>query len=199
MQTRRITWITSGLVAASIVLSACAQATPAPAGQITSGAPTAVPAATAAPATAAPAATEATSPTEAPTEAAAASAWTLPAMPAPADAAGDIISAGSSTVFPLSQRMAELYQDEGGGNITVDSIGTGAGFERFCTTGETDIANASRPIKASEAEACQAIGRTPVEFRVGTDALAVVVSADNDFIDYLTFEELALAYSTAAT
>jgi phosphate transport system substrate-binding protein len=61
---------------------------------------------------------------------------------------GDIITAGSSTVFPVSERMAELFQQEGyTGNITVDSIGSGAGFERFCVAGETDISNASRPIK----------------------------------------------------
>ena len=104
---------------------------------------------------------------------------------------GDVITAGSSTVFPLSERMAELFQDEGfAGSVTVDSIGTGAGFERFCTTGETDISNASRPIKDSEKEACAAIGREPIEFRVGTDALAVVVSSSNDFVTDLTKEQL---------
>jgi phosphate binding protein len=120
-------------------------------------------------------------------------------MAAPGDVPGDIITAGSSTVFPLSQRMAELYQNEGGGNVTVDSIGSGAGFERFCVAGETDVANASRAIKQGEVDSCKAIGREPVEFRVGTDALAVVVSAENDFIDYLTLDELATAFSTAAT
>ncbi|MFQ5577071.1 MAG: substrate-binding domain-containing protein, partial [Anaerolineae bacterium] len=78
----------------------------------------------------------------------------------PLAVSGSIISAGSSTVFPLSERMAERFQDEGyGGSITVDSIGSGAGFERFCVAGETDIANASRPIKQSERQACRAIGR----------------------------------------
>ena len=113
------------------------------------------------------------------------------AMYAPDAVSGDVISAGSSTVFPLSERMAELFQQEGyTGNITVDSIGTGAGFERFCKTGETDVSNASRAIKDSEKEACAAIGRTPIEFRVGTDALAVVVSAENDFVTALTKEQL---------
>ena len=51
---------------------------------------------------------------------------------------GDIVVAGSSTVFPLTERMAERFQEEGyAGNITIDSIGTGGGFERFCETGET--------------------------------------------------------------
>jgi phosphate binding protein len=113
---------------------------------------------------------------------------------------GDIVTAGSSTVFPLSERMAERFREEGyGGNITVDSIGSGAGFERFCVAGETDISNASRAIKDSEVESCRAIGREPIEFRVGTDALAVVVNPQNDFVDNLTLEELATAFSTAKT
>ncbi|MBX3060731.1 MAG: PstS family phosphate ABC transporter substrate-binding protein [Anaerolineae bacterium] len=113
---------------------------------------------------------------------------------------GDIITAGSSTVFPLTERMAERFRQEGyGGNITVDSIGSGAGLERFCVAGESDIANASRPIRDSEKESCRAIGREPIEFRVGTDALAVVINPANDFVDTLTLEELALAFSTAAT
>ncbi|MBN1995032.1 MAG: PstS family phosphate ABC transporter substrate-binding protein [Anaerolineae bacterium] len=113
---------------------------------------------------------------------------------------GDIISAGSSTVFPLSERMAERFQDEGyAGNITIDSIGSGAGFERFCVAGESDISNASRAIKDSEVESCRAIGREPLEFRVGTDAIAVSVSTDNDFVTDVTLEELALIFSTAET
>jgi phosphate binding protein len=122
--------------------------------------------------------TEAAAPTEA-VEPEPAGAFTFPVVD-PAAVTGDIITAGSSTVFPLSERMAELFQQEGySGNITVDSIGTGAGFERFCKTGETDISNASRAIKAEEREACQAIDRNPIEFRVGTDALAVTVSEES--------------------
>ncbi len=78
--------------------------------------------------------------------------------------------------------MAERFKNEGyAGNITIDSIGSGAGFERFCVAGESDISNASRPIKDSERESCAAIDRDPIEFRVGTDALAVTVSKENDF------------------
>jgi len=117
----------------------------------------------------------------------------------PLKVTGDIVTAGSSTVFPLSERMAERFQDEGySGNITIDSIGSGAGFERFCVAGETDISNASRGIKDSEVESCQAIGREPIEFRVGTDALAVVVSQENDFIENATFEDLAKIFSSDA-
>ena len=113
---------------------------------------------------------------------------------------GNIVSAGSSTVFPLSERMAERFKDEGfGGEIAIDSIGSGAGLERFCVAGETDIANASRAIKDDEVAACTAIGRTPIEFRVGTDALAVVVSSENDFLTDVSTEQLALIFSTAET
>jgi phosphate transport system substrate-binding protein len=96
--------------------------------------------------------------------------------------------------------MLERFQDEGAsGTMTYDSIGSGAGFERFCVAGESDISGASRPIKDSERESCEDIGRTAIEFRVGTDALAVVVSAENDFLTGLTMEELALVFSTAET
>ncbi|MCY4145538.1 MAG: PstS family phosphate ABC transporter substrate-binding protein [Chloroflexi bacterium] len=112
---------------------------------------------------------------------------------------GSIITAGSSTVFPLSERMAELWTEEGGVAPSIASIGSGAGFERFCVEGETDISNASRAIKDSEVESCAAIGRVPIEFRVGTDALAVTVSAENDFVSDVTLEELASIFSSAET
>ena len=110
---------------------------------------------------------------------------------------GSIITAGSSTVFPLSERMAELWTDEGGVAPSIASIGSGAGFERFCVEGETDISNASRGIKDSEVESCADIDRQPIEFRVGTDALAVTVSADNDFAADVSMEELAMIFSEA--
>lgn len=134
--------------------------------------------------------------TEASVEATEAPAEDPMAMYAPDAVTGDVITAGSSTVFPVSERMAELFQQEGfTGNVTVDSIGSGAGFERFCVAGETDLANASRPIKDSEKEACAAIGREPIEFRVGTDALAVVVSAENEFVTELSIEQLGKMFS----
>ncbi len=119
-------------------------------------------------------------------------------MPDPLAVSGNVVSAGSSTVFPLAERMAERYQNEGfGGDITIDSIGSGAGFERFCVAGETDVSNASRPIKDSEVESCSGIGRAAIEFRVGTDALAVVVSTENDFLQDATLEELAQIFGPA--
>ena len=121
-------------------------------------------------------------------------------MADPLAVSGEIVTAGSSTVFPLSERMAERYLFEGfPDQVTIDSIGSGAGFERFCEAGETDIANASRAIKEEEVALCAAIGRTPIEFRVGTDALAVVVNPGNDFVTDLSLEQLALAFSTAET
>ncbi len=118
----------------------------------------------------------------------------------PLDVTGDIVAAGSSTVFPLAEAMLARFEDEGySGNMTIDSIGSGGGFERFCEAGETDISNASRPIKESEVESCESIGRTPIEIRVGTDALAVTVSPSNYFVENLTEEQLALAFSTAQT
>jgi phosphate transport system substrate-binding protein len=120
----------------------------------------------------------------------------------PADVFGDITLAGSSTVFPITQTIAADFAAEGfAGEITADSIGTGAGFERFCTAeGASDIANASRAIRNSEIEACAAGNqREPVGFLVGSDGLAVVVNPANDYATDLTHDELMRAFSTATT
>ncbi len=158
----------------------------------------------------APATSQAAQPTEPPPAAAEPTTASAPtaaateedpmAMYLPEAVSGDIISAGSSTVFPLAERMKQRFEEEGfTGNITIDSIGSGAGFERFCKNGETDISNASRAIKDSEVESCAALSpaRTPIEFQVGIDALAVVVSQENDFATDVTGEELAQIFSTA--
>ncbi|MBK5267139.1 MAG: substrate-binding domain-containing protein [Acidimicrobiia bacterium] len=110
---------------------------------------------------------------------------------------GDIAIAGSSTVFPLSTEIMSLWEDEGGPGYSIDSIGSGGGFERFCVEGASDIANASRPIKDEEIASCESIGRTPIEIRVGTDALSLVISKGNTFATELTLEELASAFSLA--
>lgn len=109
--------------------------------------------------------------------------------------AGDVAMAGSSTVFPLSTEILTLWEDEGGPGYSLDSIGSGGGFERFCVDGASDISNASRPINDEEVAACESIGRTPIEIRVGTDALSLVISKGNTFATELTFEEIALAFS----
>jgi phosphate transport system substrate-binding protein len=147
-----------------------------------------------------PTAVEQAAPTTVPTEVPAApmEEGTLPEVD-PGSLTGDIYSAGSSTVYPLSEQMVLMFADQGfTGENKLDSIGSGAGLERFCKTGETDIANASRAIKDSEVESCKAINRTPIEFRVGTDALAVVVSTENDFLTNVTMEELAKIFSSEA-
>jgi phosphate transport system substrate-binding protein len=116
----------------------------------------------------------------------------------PSKVTGTIVTAGSSTVFPVSELIASMFKEDGfAGQVTIDSIGSGAGFERFTKTGETDISNASVAIKQSQIDAAKAIGRTPIEFRLGTDALAVVVSKKNTFAKDITQAELALAFSTA--
>jgi phosphate binding protein len=111
----------------------------------------------------------------------------------PATVEGDVVTSGSSTVFPLAQRMAERFQEEGyGGTVSVDEIGSGAGFERFCQSGETDISNASRAIEEDEMQACAALSpaRTPIEFRIGTDAVTVAVSNQNDFLTDISKDNL---------
>ncbi|MFW5942279.1 MAG: PstS family phosphate ABC transporter substrate-binding protein [Chloroflexota bacterium] len=118
----------------------------------------------------------------------------------PLQVQGDIVSAGSSTVYPLIEAVATQFENEGyRGRVTIDSIGSGAGFERFCVAGETDLSTASRPINSSESESCRRLGREPIEFRVGTDALAVVVNRENNFVNNVSLEELALLFSTART
>ncbi len=182
-------------VASTMMLAACAPAattTEAPA-----AAATEAPVATTAPEAEA---TEATT-EEATTEEAVAEGAevTLPEVN-PLEVTGDIISAGSSTVYPLTEAMAERFNDEGyAGNITIDSVGTGGGFERFCVAGESDIANASRPIDDEEVASCEAIGRTPIEFRVGTDALAIVINPGNEFLTDVTLEQLAMIFSADVT
>jgi phosphate binding protein len=120
----------------------------------------------------------------------------------PLSVTGDVTIAGSSTVGPLTQVAISNFLDAGStAAITNDQIGTGAGFERFCEQGVTDISNASRPIRSSEVEACAALNppRTPIGFLVGIDGLSVVVSANNDFVEGLSIAQLSAIYSGAVT
>jgi phosphate transport system substrate-binding protein len=96
----------------------------------------------------------------------------LAAISAPALA--DVTIDGSSTVFPVSEAFAEEFQIDTGVRVTVGISGTGGGFRRFCR-GETDITGASRPISASEMEACEAAGIEFIELPIALDALAVIV------------------------
>jgi phosphate transport system substrate-binding protein len=106
---------------------------------------------------------------------------------------------GSSTVAPLSQAAAALYAEEQPGvNVTVATSGTGGGFEKFCN-GETDISDASRPIKDDEAAACEENGIGFAELTVANDALTVVVNKDNDWVDCLTVDQLKAIWEPGST
>lgn len=149
------------------------------------------------PATEAPTATDTPTATEAPAGDEM-SQWGLPIIDPLDVPSGDVGIAGSSTVYPLSIEVLSQWIDEGGPAYTIDSIGSGGGFERFCVEGASDISNASRPIKDSEIESCAGIGRTIIPIRVGTDALSLVISPGNTFASELTFEEIATAFELPA-
>ncbi|RMH14635.1 MAG: PstS family phosphate ABC transporter substrate-binding protein [Gemmatimonadetes bacterium] len=106
------------------------------------------------------------------------------------DLTGAVAIDGSSTVFPVSEAMAEEFQALNRGvRVTVGFSGTGGGFKRFCA-GELDISDASRPIKDSEAAICAENGVEYVEVPVAWDGLSVMVNPQNDFVDCLTVEDL---------
>jgi phosphate transport system substrate-binding protein len=108
-----------------------------------------------------------------------------------ASLSGNIAIDGSSTVAPVTEAIAEEFRKEQSGvQVTVGTSGTGGGFTKFCA-GETDIQDASRAIDDEEKSACEAKGIKYQEFRIGLDGLAVVSSAQNQFVDTLNFEQLA--------
>lgn len=112
---------------------------------------------------------------------------------------GDIKIDGSSTVFPITERVAVAFGDLAP-NVTIrlGVSGTGGGFTRFCA-GETDISNASRPIKQKEIDACVASGVNFIELPVAFDGLSVVVHPQNTWADCLTVAELNLMWAPEAT
>lgn len=104
---------------------------------------------------------------------------------------GSVVADGSSTVAPLAEAAAGLFAEvEPSVNVTVATSGTGGGFEKFCA-GETDISDASRPIKDEEKEACAANGIEFTEVIVANDGLSIVVNPENDWAENLTVEQLA--------
>ncbi|MGQ0743509.1 MAG: PstS family phosphate ABC transporter substrate-binding protein [Acidimicrobiales bacterium] len=104
---------------------------------------------------------------------------------------GSVRIDGSSTVAPLSEAAAELFQAENSGvRVTVGTSGTGGGFEKFCA-GETDISDASRAIEEDEIAACEAEGVRYEELRVALDGLSVVVNPENDWAECLTVDQLS--------
>lgn len=112
---------------------------------------------------------------------------------------GSISIDGSSTVFPITELVAEDFNAENNDvQITVGFSGTGGGFTKFAAK-EIEISGASRPIKTAEAEAATAAGIEFIELMVAYDGLSVVVAKDNAWLDYLTIEELAKLYGPEAT
>ena len=112
--------------------------------------------------------------------------------------ASTIVVDGSSTVFPISEVMAEEYMAENRGTqVTVGVSGTGGGFSKFCSD-ELDITGASRPIKTSEIEACAATGIEYIEVPIAFDALTVVIHPDNDWADDITVEQLKKIWEPAS-
>lgn len=103
---------------------------------------------------------------------------------------GDIKINGSSTVYPVTGAVAEFYMEENENvNVTVGQSGTGGGFKMF-VRGETDINDASRPIKDKEIKSCEESKIGAHEVTVAYDGIAIVVNKENDFIDHLTVAEL---------
>ena len=96
---------------------------------------------------------------------------------------------GSSTVYPITEAVAEEFQAAQKVKVTVGESGTGGGFKKFCR-GETDISDASRPIKKSEMDACKEAGIQYIELAIAYDALTVVVNSKNDFVKSISVEEL---------
>ena len=141
--------------------------------------------------TAAPAATTA------PSGGAAPALTTAPAMLS--ELSGDIRVDGSSTVFPITEAMAEEFGIATDGNvrITVGVSGTGGGFKKFCA-GETHISDASRPIKQSEIDLCAEAGIEFIELPVAIDGLSVMVNPANDFVECMTVDELHTLWAPEA-
>lgn len=103
---------------------------------------------------------------------------------------GSVNTDGSSTVGPLTEAAADLFRDEEAGvNVSVATSGTGGGFKTFCA-GETDISNASRPIKDEEAAECEAAGIKYTEIIAANDGLSVIVNPENDWAEDLSVEQL---------
>jgi len=112
--------------------------------------------------------------------------------------AGEVVKIdGSSTVFPITEAVAEEFQKATGNRVTVGISGTGGGFKKF-TRGETDVQNASRPISGSEIEAAKAAKIEFLEFPIAYDALTVVVNSRNDWAKDIKVSELKKIWEPAA-
>ncbi len=105
---------------------------------------------------------------------------------------------GSSTVYPITEAVAEEFQKETKIKVTVGESGTGGGFKKFCR-GETDISDASRPILKKEIDACKEAGIQYIELPIAYDGLTVVVNSKNDWVKSLTVEELKKIWSSGSS
>jgi phosphate transport system substrate-binding protein len=113
-------------------------------------------------------------------------------------AASLITADGSSTVYPITEAVAEEFQKQHRGvRVTVGISGTGGGFKKFCA-GETDLSDASRPIKPSEVELCGKNGISYIELPVAFDGLAVVVHPSNTWASSMTVQELKKLWEPSA-
>jgi phosphate transport system substrate-binding protein len=123
----------------------------------------------------------------------------LAAMPGSALADGTVKIDGSSTVFPISEAVAEEFQIQRRGKVrvTVGISGTGGGFKKFCR-GETDVSDASRPILKAEMEACARAGIKYIELPIAYDALTVVVNPQATWIDQVSIAELKKMWDPAS-
>jgi phosphate transport system substrate-binding protein len=112
---------------------------------------------------------------------------------------GKITADGSSTVFPIMEALAEEFGKQASGvDITVDFSGTGGGFKRFCA-GETDISDASRPIKDEEMATCAENGVSYYTFEIAYDGIAIVVNPENDWVTCLTVDQLSKMWAKDST
>ena len=119
----------------------------------------------------------------------------LPAVD-PLEVEGTIAVAGSSTVYPLARAMYKRFIKAGYRDVMeLHNIGSEEGFHLFCAEGVTDIVTASRHITPQESESCIANGRTPIRFRVGIDAIAIVVNTQNDWARNVSFKDLAALFT----
>ena len=109
---------------------------------------------------------------------------------------GNIRIDGSSTVYPITEAVAESFKKVAPNvKVTVGVSGTGGGFKRFAAK-ETDISDASRPIKGSESKMCEDAGIDFIEIPVAYDGLTIVVSRENDWVDSITVDDLKRIYLT---
>jgi phosphate transport system substrate-binding protein len=111
---------------------------------------------------------------------------------------GSVAADGSSTVYPITEAVGEEFQKANPKTkVTIGISGTGGGFKRFCA-GETDISNASRPIKPTEVEACKAGGVEYIELPIAYDGLAIIANPKNDWAKCMTVAELKTLWAPEA-